>query len=377
MDRSGSTSFPEGVSSPPSFAAIGQSNDNSLVLLSVDEIRPNPHNPRQEFSDEALQQLAHSIRQWGQLQPVVVRRLPQGGYELICGERRWRAHKYAGIDRILAVVRDVSDQDIISLMLVENLHREDLSHAEKVAALDDLAELTQSRGLRKVAQSLGVDAGWLSRQLAIRRDPVIFPALESGQIGFGQAAELLRAPASDRQKLLDRVLQAPKRVPTATVRQWVEEARREQGLLPRGSRTKNSGCRDTSYGRGANAYWKLVSELETLGVPHSVEECHALMELSRKARQLISASGLHLRHVTVLQKRSRAELDCMMCGETAGVIETKLNVRLSPDARVHRVGTMLTCTRCGGALIYGDRSTSTDTKRKSGLAWPTEQTPAS
>jgi cellulose biosynthesis protein BcsQ len=109
------------------------------LLIPVDQIDPNPRNPRRLFDEEALNELAESIKQWKQLQPIVVRRVGER-FELICGERRWRAHRRAGIDAIWAVERDASDADAYALALVENIQRVDLSHAEKVAALDQLGE---------------------------------------------------------------------------------------------------------------------------------------------------------------------------------------------------------------------------------------------
>lgn len=335
-------------------------SDGTAILLAVEDIRPNPRNPRQHFSEEGLQQLADSIRQWGQIQPIVVRRTKERGYQLICGERRWRAHKKAGLEHIWAVVRDVSDQDTIALMLVENLHRVNLSHVERVAALDQLAELTCLSGLRKVAKHLRVDPGWLSRQLAIRRDGIIFPAVEQGRIGFGQAAELLRAPLNARQALLERVLEAPERVPTATIRAWVEEAREERHQRPRLDNPQEIDGQDSPRfsdpPREENPYQTLLAQLESFGVPRSPEECYALFALSRRARQLIAAAGIFGRRSTLKKESKLVELDCMMCGEQAGVLETRVKVRLGPGARVRRKGNTIVCGRCGGTLTTGDRA---------------------
>jgi ParB family transcriptional regulator, chromosome partitioning protein len=170
-----------------------QGKDGAPLLIRVDQIDPNPRNPRRVFNEDALNELAESIKQWNQLQPIVVRRVDDR-YELICGERRWRAHQRAGLPTIWAVEREASDADAYALALVENIQRVDLSHAEKVAALDQLGELAQGGGLRRTARSLHMSPAWLSVQLSLRKDPVIYPALETGRVSFGQAAALLRAP---------------------------------------------------------------------------------------------------------------------------------------------------------------------------------------
>jgi ParB-like chromosome segregation protein Spo0J len=260
------------------------------LLLPVDQIVPNPDNPRQSFSEDALNQLAASIQRWGQLQPVVVRRVGDR-YQLICGERRWRAHTRAGLDTIWAVERDATDQDALALALVENLQRVDLSHAEKVAALDQLAEVARAQGLRKTALQLHVDAGWLSRQLSVRKDPVVFPALESGRLGFGQATELLRAPAHTRRSLLDQALRAKKRVPTATLRAWVEDERalERQSRVGVAERMASPPAPAGVDGPARSPFRALLEQLVTLGRPASADDRGALQEMIARAQWLLEA----------------------------------------------------------------------------------------
>jgi len=126
----------------------------------------------------------------------------------------------AGIQSVAAVQRDASDQTAFRLALVENMHREDLSHQEKVEALDMLASMAAGKGLWQVAGELGTSPGWLSRRLSMRQDPVIFPALEEGRITFVQANELLSAPTTARQKLLDGVIGTKRRVSFDELRTW-------------------------------------------------------------------------------------------------------------------------------------------------------------
>jgi ParB family chromosome partitioning protein len=122
------------------LGALLQSPVTSLRELPLDEIAPNHRQPRTEFDDEALEGLAASIRAVGVLQPVVVRPRDEGGYELVVGERRWRAARRAGLERIPAVVRDADDQDLLRDALIENLHREDLNPLEEAAAYRQLLD---------------------------------------------------------------------------------------------------------------------------------------------------------------------------------------------------------------------------------------------
>jgi ParB/RepB/Spo0J family partition protein len=323
-------------------------------LIPIDAIRPNRLSPRQLIDERALDDLARSIRRWGQLQPIVVRRV-EAGYELICGERRWRAHARAGIAAIWAIERGASDQDALLLALVENFHRADLSHAEKVAALDQLAETVNARGLRRTANELRLDPSWLSRKLAVRRDPIIFPALDAGRLSFGQAAELLRAPASARQMLLDRVLRLQPPVATAAIRAWVEDVRdasAEQSVHACGRKSpgKSGDARDTFPA----SYDGLLAQIESLGDPGSMRERSVLLKVIERARELLASSGQH-------QERHECdwvELRCLMCGELAGVVEGGRQLRPASVMSVRRSGKRLACGRCGGTLTPGARGVS-------------------
>ena len=121
--------------SSPSPSSPGQ--DPAAVELPIDSISPNPKQPRKDFDDRALHELSESLRQSGVLQPVVVRRLGDG-YQLIVGERRWRAAKVAGLTRIPAVIREATDAQTLELALVENLLREDLNPIEEAEAYQRL-----------------------------------------------------------------------------------------------------------------------------------------------------------------------------------------------------------------------------------------------
>jgi ParB family transcriptional regulator, chromosome partitioning protein len=122
------------------LSALLQAPTAALRELPLDEIAPNHRQPRTEFDDEALDGLAASIKAVGVLQPVVVRQRSEGGYELIVGERRWRAARRAGLERIPAVVREAGEEDLLRDALIENLHREDLNPLEEAAAYRQLLD---------------------------------------------------------------------------------------------------------------------------------------------------------------------------------------------------------------------------------------------
>jgi ParB family chromosome partitioning protein len=196
------------------------------LFLKLDAVRPNPRNPRKNFDQSSLNALADSMKQHGQLQPIVVRKIGDE-YELIAGERRWRACQRAQLERVWAVERHVRDDfEAAALGFIENAQRVDLSRDEKVAALDDLADLVGSLGLRKLASEIKVAPSWLSEQLKVRRDPEVFPALEQGQISVAQAAALARAPAHARRSLLDRTIREHPEY--RVVRGWVDEVRQAE-----------------------------------------------------------------------------------------------------------------------------------------------------
>lgn len=162
--------------------------------LPVDSITANPQQPRKAFEDKALQQLAESLRQSGVLQPVVVRRM-NGGYQLIVGERRWRAAKLAGLSQIPAVVREATDAQSLELALVENLLREDLNPMEEAEAYQRLlAEFGWTQ--EELAQRVGRDRSTIANCLRLLKLPeVIQTDLRAGRLSMGHARALLSLTA--------------------------------------------------------------------------------------------------------------------------------------------------------------------------------------
>jgi ParB family chromosome partitioning protein len=277
---------------------IDQARFGQQLVLSVDEIEPNPQNPRRTFSQDGLNQLAESMKRDGQIQPVVVRRVGST-WQIIAGERRWRAARLAGIGSLAAVQRDATDEAAFRLALIENIHREDLSHQEKVEALDMLGEIAAEQGLRRAAHELNMSPGWLSRRLSMRRDPIVFPALEEGRITFAQANELLGAPAVTRRTLLDRVLRTRDRVASAEVRNWVkdvrQQSRRQQeqvvAELAQSELTMENGSAVTLPRIGG--FRAMLAQAQALGMPTDDSEIEALGELAAYLQSLWARVSVH------------------------------------------------------------------------------------
>ncbi len=167
--------------------------EGDLRNLPIDTIRKGRFQPRHEIAEEALQELADSIRAQGVVQPVVVRPLPEakGQYELIAGERRWRAAQLAGLHEIPAVVRDVPDQAAMAMGLIENIQREELNPIEEAAALHRLIEefgLTHQETAEAVGRSRAAVSNLL-RLLSL--EPQVKQMLEAGQLEMGHARALL------------------------------------------------------------------------------------------------------------------------------------------------------------------------------------------
>jgi ParB family chromosome partitioning protein len=162
----------------------------ALAEIPIDQIQPNPLQPRKSFAPEALSELAKSIKATGVIQPVVVRRV-SGGYQLIAGERRWRAAREAGLATIPAVVREASDVESLEIALVENLLREDLNPLESAEAyqklLRDFGWTQEELGAR-----VGRDRSSIANALRLFKLPaVIQDDLRSGRLTMGHALALL------------------------------------------------------------------------------------------------------------------------------------------------------------------------------------------
>ena len=188
---------------------IGGAGDvRELAELSVAEIHPNPRQPRRHFDAEAVSGLAESIREQGLIQPVVVRPRDAGGYELIAGERRWRAAREAGVETLPAVIRTAGDRDALLLAVVENVAREDLSPVEEARAyavlLDEFA-----LSLGEVAARVGRSKPAVSNRVRLLELPQdVLGMVERGQLSEGHARAVLAVPDQDgRRRLARRIVQ--------------------------------------------------------------------------------------------------------------------------------------------------------------------------
>jgi ParB family chromosome partitioning protein len=172
--------------------------------LPVDLVAPNPHQPRRAFDEDALQALADSLSDRGVLQPVLVRPLPGGTYELIAGERRWRAAQLAGLETVPAMVRAGDDAASLELALIENMAREDLNPLEAARACAALVEelgLTREDVGRRVGRSR-VAVSNLLRLLDLPDDALAL--IEDGTLSEGHGRALLMAPDHDARRRLAR-----------------------------------------------------------------------------------------------------------------------------------------------------------------------------
>jgi ParB family chromosome partitioning protein len=172
-----------------------------LQQCGIEDVQPNPFQPRKTFSDEQLQELVDSIREKGILQPLLVRR-KSDGYELIAGERRWRAAQRAGLREIPILVRDVSDSEMLELSLIENIQRENLNPIEEAEAfkrLMDQFHLTQE----EISKKVGKDRTTIANTVRLLRlPPEIKLSLAEGKITMGHARAFLSLDGIDKQKLL-------------------------------------------------------------------------------------------------------------------------------------------------------------------------------
>lgn len=182
----------------PVSATIRVVRDKSLREIPVEFIQRGKYQPRRDMSPEALEDLSSSIKAQGVMQPIVVRPVDENRYEIIAGERRWRATQLAGLDRIPAIVRDVSDESAIAMTLIENMQREDLNPIEEaltLTRLKDEFELTQ----QEVADAVGKSRAAVTNLLRLMTlQPEVMKMLEHGDIEVGHAKALLGLSGNDQ-----------------------------------------------------------------------------------------------------------------------------------------------------------------------------------
>ncbi|TMK34234.1 MAG: ParB/RepB/Spo0J family partition protein [Actinobacteria bacterium] len=185
---------------------LGGAGPGELSDLPVDAIHPNPRQPRKRFDSDAQNGLAESVRAQGVVQPVLVRSRPAGGWELIAGERRWRAARDAGMKTVPAVIRDADDRDTLLLGLVENVAREDLSPVEEARAF---AMLLDEFGLSlgEVAEKVGKSKPAVSNTVRLLELPEdVLAMVERRQLTEGHARAVLAVPDHEGRRKLARAI---------------------------------------------------------------------------------------------------------------------------------------------------------------------------
>lgn len=173
------------------FAENETEDSNSSVMLKISEIEPNRSQPRRDFDENSLSDLAQSISQHGLLQPLLVRPLPIGGYQIVAGERRYRACRMAGLTEVPVTIRELSDTETMELALIENLQREDLSPIEEALGYKALID-EHGFSQEEVATSVGKSRPAIANSLRILKLPVsVLEYVKQDKISAGHARALL------------------------------------------------------------------------------------------------------------------------------------------------------------------------------------------
>ena len=179
----------------------GSSNLNEIP---IDQIEPNPDQPRREFDEEALQELATSIQNMGIIAPITLRQVAPDHYQIIAGERRWRASQMAGLQAIPAYIRTANDESVMELALVENIQREDLNAIEIALAYEHLAE-TSGMTQEKISERVGKSRTAVTNYMRLLKLPAqIQMALKNREIDMGHARALLSLDSPSMQLKLFR-----------------------------------------------------------------------------------------------------------------------------------------------------------------------------
>ena len=225
---------------------------STMTEIETGRIIPNPTQPRRTFDEEALDELAASIRQLGIIQPITLRKCDDGRYILISGERRWRAAQRAGLTTLPAYIRDVDDENLHAMALVENIQRQDLNAIEIALGMQRLIDecrLTQDA----LAEKVGMKRSSVANYLRLLKLPdAVQLALKQGLLSAGHAKAIAGAPAGDQLRVLKRCLKKG-----LSVRQTEELVRSLAEKAARTPRTADEEEYPESYSR-------LVEQLEQL-----------------------------------------------------------------------------------------------------------------
>ena len=260
--------------------------DSALVDVPIGAVRPNPHQPRRHFDEEALLSLVASVRQVGVLQPVLVRPQEDGTFELIAGERRWRAAKRAGLATVPAIVRGVDDVASLEQAVVENLHRQDLNPLEEAAAYQQLIE-DFSYTHDQLALRVGKSRAAVTNALRLfQLPPSIQRSVAEGRLSAGHARALLATP--DRQfqeRLAARVVDEQLSV------RATEEAVRAHGGSPRADGVPVTAIAERAAAGTAPLRHPGLHELEVLLSEH-LSTTVRVEERAKRGRILVEFADL-------------------------------------------------------------------------------------
>lgn len=221
-------------------ANMGQSRlppEGEQRIVAIDMLRGGKSNPRKAFREEDLAELAESIRQKGLVQPIVVRPDPGGGFEIVAGERRWRASQMAGLHTVPVIIRDLNDQEMLELAIIENVQRADLNAIEEASGYSELMErfsYTQER----LAEVIGKSRSHVANTLRLLKLPdQVRNLVSEGKLTAGHARALVGR--EDAEKLAERIVTQDMNV--RAVEAMV--AALEQGATPRRPREKDADTR--------------------------------------------------------------------------------------------------------------------------------------
>lgn len=260
--------------------SMDKSQSNTLEIIPVDYIRPNPYQPRRVFSEESLNELAHSIKQYGLLQPITVRKLSHNYYELIAGERRWRAVCKAGFTHIKAVVQPAIDEDSAVIALIENLQREDLHFFEEAEGYQSLMKehgLTQE----ELARRLGMNQSTVANKMRILKLPIsVKDQISAFKLSERHARALLRLHNEEAQlKVLHEIKQ--KNLSVKLTEDLVEKMLSKlYGEEPPEINRQNVVCIMRDYRIYLNTIKKALSRIKKSGVKVSFSASESKEKLS-------------------------------------------------------------------------------------------------
>jgi ParB family chromosome partitioning protein len=199
-----SNALGRGLDALISTDAVRTQGGSTINEIPIDEIEPNPNQPRRDFDEQALQELASSISQIGIIQPITLRQISENRFQIIAGERRWRASQIAGLKSIPAYIRTVNDENVVEMALIENIQREDLNAIEIALAYEMLVEksgMTQE----KISERVGKSRTAITNYLRLLRLPAeVQISLQNKQIDMGHARALLAVESPSLQLKLFR-----------------------------------------------------------------------------------------------------------------------------------------------------------------------------